>query len=194
MSNESGGKPSLGRLFISNLIISTCTFGGGFVIAGLMKKDYVDKHHWLDEAEMMDYIAIAQSCPGPIAVNTAILSGYHLRGFAGIAVSVAAMILPPMVILSLISLFYSAFASSRLFALLLKGMQAGVAAVILDVVLSLGIKTAKSGVMDIIVMVLAFAACWFLKANATWIILAVLLLGILRVVFRTVRGKAVDKQ
>ena len=194
MKTGSTKAPSLAQLFTSTLTISACTFGGGFVIASLMKKDFVDKHHWMEDSEMMDFVAIAQSCPGAIAVNTAILSGYQMRGVPGIAVAVCATILPPLVILLLVSVFYNAFASSTVLALLLKGMQAGIAAVILDVVLSLGETVIqKGGVVDVAVMILAFAACWFLKLSATWIILTILLFGIVRVLIQNGSKKEASK-
>lgn len=132
------GKGKLMQLFLSTLYISSFTFGGGFVIVTFMKKNFVDQFHWIDEQEMLDLTALAQSSPGAIAVNAAILVGWRVAGLAGMAVAVAGTILPPMVILSVISLFYAAFAANRYVALFLKGMQSGVAAVILDVVWGLG--------------------------------------------------------
>ena len=130
----------LWKLFLSTLYISSFTFGGGFVIVTFMKKKFVDELHWIDEQEMLDMTALAQSSPGAIAVNAAILVGWQVEGLIGMIVAVLGTIIPPMVILSVISVFYNAFATNRYIALLLKGMQAGVAAVILDVVFDLGGK------------------------------------------------------
>ncbi len=71
------------RLFLSTLYISSFTFGGGFVIVTFMKKKFVDELHWIDEQEMLDMTAIAQSSPGAIAVNAAILVGWRVAGFIG---------------------------------------------------------------------------------------------------------------
>lgn len=71
------------KLFISTLYLSAFTFGGGYVIITLMKKKFVDEYHWIDEEEMLDLVAIAQSAPGPIAVNGAIVIGYKLAAFPG---------------------------------------------------------------------------------------------------------------
>ena len=71
------------KLFISTLYLSAFTFGGGYVIITLMKKKFVDEYHWIDEEEMLDLVAIAQSAPGPIAVNGAIVIGYKLAGVPG---------------------------------------------------------------------------------------------------------------
>lgn len=167
------------QLFTSMLYISTFTFGGGFVIVTFMKQRFVDRFHWLDEQEMLDLIAIAQSSPGAIAVNAAILVGWRLAGALGMVVAVIGTILPPMVILSIISLFYAAFAANRYVALFLKGMQAGVAAVILNVVCDLGghVLKNKSWIHDVM-MVAAFAAAFFLDVNVVLIILAAAVVGV----------------
>ena len=171
-------KSILRKLFFSCLYLSTFTFGGGYVIVTLMKKKFVDELHWIDEDEMLDLTAIAQSSPGSIAVNAAILVGWRIGGAAGIAIAVLGTLLPPMLILSIISFFYAAFASNRYVALTLRGMQAGVAAVILDVVCGLGSKVVKEhSVLSIALMLCAFAATFFFKINVVFILLAAALVG-----------------
>lgn len=171
----------LRALFFSTLYISAFTFGGGFVIVTLMKKKFVDQLHWIDEQEMLDMTALAQSSPGAIAVNAAILVGWKVEGLAGMIVSVLGSVLPPLVILSVISFFYTAFASNPYVALVLKGMQAGVAAVILDVVCDLGGKVMESrSVLYIGLMVAAFAANWFFGVNVVVIILVAAAFGVVR--------------
>ena len=170
---------TLRTLFFSMLYISAFTFGGGFVIVTLMKQKFVDKLHWMDESEMLDMTAIAQSSPGAIAVNAAILVGWRMAGFAGMITAVVATILPPMVILTAISYCYEAFAANRYVALVLRGMQAGVAAVILSVVFDLGGKVLKErSVLSIALMVLAFAATFVFGVNVVFIILAAALVGV----------------
>lgn len=178
MQKKSSRARTLLTLFFSMLSISAFTFGGGFVIVTLMKQKFVDKLHWLDETEMLDMTAIAQSSPGAIAVNAAILVGWRTAGFAGMLAAVAGTILPPIVILSVISLFYEAFAANRYVALVLRGMQAGVAAVILSVVVDLGGKVLKQRrALPIVLMALAFAATALLDVNVVFIILAAALVG-----------------
>ena len=172
-------------LFCSMLYISAFTFGGGFVIVTFMKRKFVDKLHWLEEREMLDMTALAQSAPGPIAVNAAIQVGWKISGFAGMLCAVLGTILPPMIILSIISLFYQLFATNRYVALVLKGMQAGVAAVILDVSVGLGLKVCQSGDwIRILVMIIAFVLTFFLKVNVIWIISGAAAVGFLAVSFR----------
>lgn len=172
-------RAKLWPLFLATLYISTFTFGGGFVIVTFMKRKYVDSLKWLSEEEMLDFAALAQTSPGAIAVNAAILVGWRVCGFAGMAVAVLGTILPPMVILSVISLFYAAFAANRWVALALKGMQAGVAAVILDVACGLGAKVAKErSALSLALMAGAFLANFVFDVNVIFIILAAALAGV----------------
>lgn len=192
MNAKSGRAKTLLTLFFNMLYISTFTFGGGFVIVTLMKQKFVDKLHWMDESEMLDMTAIAQSSPGAIAVNAAILVGWRIAGFAGMLTAVVATILPPMVILSAISYCYQAFESNRYVALALKGMQAGVAAVILSVVFDLGGKVVQErSALSILLMILAFLATFAFKVNVVLIILAAAAVGVVSVL--AARGKGAAK-
>lgn len=178
------------QLFFSMLYISAFTFGGGFVIITLMERKFVCELHWIDEQEMLDLAALAQSSPGAIAVNAAILVGWRSAGAAGIAAAVAGTILPPLLILSVVSFFYTAFASNPLIALVLKGMQAGVAAVILDVVCGLGHNVLKErSAVSIILMILAFLAAFFCSINVIYIILATALFGVIREIYHRRKGQ-----
>lgn len=168
------------QLFTSTLYISAITFGGGFVIATFMKKKFVDELHWIDESEMLDLIVLAQSSPGAIAVNTAILVGWQVGGAVAMAVAVLGTILPPMIILTVISFFYAAFAANVYVAAVLKGMQAGVAAVIFDVVWDLAAKIFRQRKpAPVLVMAAAFIATWFFRVNVIYIILGAAVFGML---------------
>lgn len=168
------------KLFAGMFYISTFTFGGGFVIITFMKRKFVEELHWIDEEEMLDFTALAQTAPGAIAVNAAILVGWRTAGLAGMLCAVFGTILPPMIILSVISLFYAAFASNPYVALMLKGMQAGIAAVILDVVVSLGSSVAASGsVRHLCIMASAFIAAFFFHVNVIYILLGAAVFGII---------------
>lgn len=131
VSLSSGAR--LRKLFFETLYLSAFTFGGGYVIVSLLKKKFVDDLHWISEEEMLDLVAIAQSAPGPIAVNGAIVVGYKICGFPGILISVFGAVLPPFAMLSVISLFYNVFRSNFMIHNLLSGMRCGVSAVIMSV-------------------------------------------------------------
>ena len=165
------------KLFISCFYISAFTFGGGFVIVPLIKKRFVDELGWLDESEMTDITAIAQTSPGAIAVNAAILTGYKTGGVPGALIAMIATVLPPMIIISVISFFYDMFSANAVIRAILKGMQAGVAAVICDVAITLGGASTKKNPFYIIIMTAAFTLTFFLDVSAVYIILGCILLA-----------------
>lgn len=179
------------KLFTSTFYLSAFTFGGGYVIIPLMRKKFVEQFHWIEETEMLDLTAIAQSAPGPIAVNASILIGYRLAGFAGAMVSTLGTVLPPLIILSLISLAYTAFQSSLIVKLVLRGMQAGVAAVIADVVISMGGDVLKQKRwLPILIMLGSFAAACFFHVNVMLIIIVCALIGLFATLHDERNGKA----
>lgn len=179
-------------LFQSTFCLSAFTVGGGFVIVPLMKKKFVDELGWIDEDEMLDITAIAQSSPGAIAVNASILIGFRLAGLVGALVTILGTILPPLILLSIISVFYEAFRDNVFFNALMTGMRAGVAAVIVDVVMkmSLGVVKGKDPVA-IITMVAAFIAAYFLKVN---VILIIFICGIIGYLNYMYHKKKADKK
>jgi len=160
------------KLFTSTFSLSAFTFGGGYVIIPLMKKKFVDDLQWIEEDEMLNLIAIAQSSPGVIAVNTSILLGYRVAGILGALITILGTVLPPLITLSVISVFYTAFRDNIAVNAILKGMQAGVAAVIANVVLGLGRNILKKkDIVSLIIMAGSFIAVYILKINVIYIIL-----------------------
>lgn len=153
-------------LFLSTFTLSAFTFGGGYVIVPLMQKRFVNELKWIDEEEMLDLVAIAQSAPGPIAVNTSIIIGYRMAGIRGALLSVVGTSLPPLIIITIVSYFYLAFRDNPIVQAVLFGMQAGVAAVIVNVVIDMvkGITNNKK-ILPILVMIIAFIAAAFTPIN-----------------------------
>ena len=181
-------KKKLWKLFISTLYLSTFTFGGGYVIVTLMKKKFVDEYHWIDEEEMLDLVAIAQSSPGAIAVNGAIVVGYKLAGLPGVLVSILGTILPPFLIISVLSLFYTIFAKNVMVQQLLDGMQCGVAAVIAVVVYDMGKETVSGGnPVSIGIMAAAFVVTYFFNVNVIFVVLACLAIGTARTILHIIK-------
>lgn len=164
-------------LFLSTLQLSAFTFGGGFVIVPLIRRKFVEQLHWIDEQEMLDLTAIAQSSPGAIAVNAAILVGYQIAGVPGALVAICGTVLPPLVIISVISFFYTAFRDNFIVNMVMKGMLAGVAAVICDVALTMAASIVRSRrLLPVLVMAASFVTVRFFNVN---IILIILVCGIL---------------
>ncbi len=175
--------------------MSSFTFGGGFVIIPLMKKRFVDDLEWVNEDEVFDLTTVAQSSPGAVAVNASILLGYRIGGIFGAMVTILGTILPPLLILSVISFFYVAFKENIMINALLKGMQAGVAAVIINVVIDLCKNVLKEkSFIPIATMVSAFVAVFFLNINIAFIILTCAVIGILEFLYLSkkdnTKGKA----
>lgn len=171
-------------LFLSTLKLSACTFGGGFVIIPLMRKKFVEQLKWIDEQEMLDLVAIAQSSPGAIAVNASVIVGYHIAGALGALVAVIGTVLPPLAIISVISMFYRAFRDNVIVGLVMKGMLAGVAAVICDVVINMVIGIIKGKrALPILIMLGSFIATCFFKINIIIIIIFCAIIGVLDMFF-----------
>ncbi len=172
-------------LFLSTRKLSACTFGGGFVIVSLMRKKFVEELKWIEEQEMLDMVAIAQSSPGPIAVNASIIVGYRVAGFYGALLSVLGTIIPPLTIISVISMFYQAFRDNTIVNMAMAGMLAGVAAVLCDVVITMirGVIKQKR-LLPVLVMIGAFLSAHFLKVNIIVIILVCGVIGALDTLYR----------
>ena len=183
-------KEKFKQLFLSTFQLSACTFGGGFVIIPLMRKKFVEKLGWIEEQEMMDLAAIAQSSPGAIAVNASILVGYHLAGIPGALVAVVGTVLPPLIIISIISMFYVAFRSNAIVSMAMTAMLAGVAAVICDVVITLGKSIfEKKRILPVAVLAATFVAVQFFDANIILVILACGLIGAVDTLIQQKKGK-----
>lgn len=184
---ETDKRPGLERtftnyltLFLSTLYLSAFTFGGGYVIVPLMKKRFADKLGWLTEEEMLDITAIAQASPGAMAVNASILIGWRLLGALGAALSVLGTILPPLIVLSAVSAFYAAFRDNLVIAAALKGMMAGVCAVVFDVAITMTQRLSRGRkVLPAVILIAAFTAAAIFKVNAIYIILFCGVLGAL---------------
>lgn len=196
MENEKTARDKraiLKKLFFSTLYLSTFTFGGGYVIVSLLKTKFVDELHRIDENEMLDLIAIAQSSPGAIAVNGAIVVGYKLAGMPGIFCAILGAILPPFVIITAISAFYTAFKENFFIQNMLSGMRAGVGAVIISVVYDMGRGVAKlRSPILIMIMIAAFLANYYFKINVILIILLTALIGAIRTVVSAKKEAASD--
>ena len=184
----------LWTLFKSMFVLSACTFGGGFVIVSLMKKRYVEELKWLDEDERLDVTAITQSCPGPLPVNASVIIGYRMAGVVGSLTAILGTIIPPMVIISIISLFYNQFRTNPYIATALQVMRAGVAAVIFDVVINLAGNVLKTKrILYIAMMVIAFVATYFLDVSAMGVIIVCLCIGLIDLAFTMGKKGRLDR-
>ncbi len=183
-------KKSLWNLFKTMFTLSCCAFGGGYVVISLMKKKFVEDLQWLQEEEMLDITAITQSCPGPLLVNAATVIGYRVGGAKGAATAILASILPPLVIIGIISVFYTQFRTNPYISIALQVMRAGVAAVIVDVVWNLAKNICKTRrLLYIAMMVVGFACTAVFGISGMLVIFACLGIGILELLIALYRER-----
>lgn len=177
------------KLFYTMLTISAFTFGGGFVIISMIKKKFVEELKWLEEEEMLDLAAIAQSSPGALAVNTSIIVGYRVKKFYGALVSVIGTALPPLVIITMISIFYEQFKNNEIIAIALLVMRTGVAAVIFDVVINLASNIFKTrSVLNILLLFATFLASTFFGVSAITIIIVCIIIALISFLIKSKKG------
>ena len=112
--------------------IGLFTFGGGYAMIGLITDTCVNRKHWIDDEEMMNVTVIAESTPGPIAINCATYVGYKMAGFAGAAVATLGIVLPSFCVIYVISSFLDGFLEYPLIAKAFQGIKVGVGVLILD--------------------------------------------------------------
>lgn len=111
-------------LFFTMMKIGLFTFGGGYAMLALLENEFVSKRGWMEKEEFLDMVAIAESTPGPIAINSATYIGYKMAGVFGSAAATVGVCIPSFVIIYLISLFFDAFLSFTLVAAAFRGIQA----------------------------------------------------------------------
>jgi chromate transporter len=181
---EQKGRPEVNlrfylKLFWTTFTLSLFTFGGGFVIISLMRKKMVVELGWINDEEMLDFVTIAQSSPGPIAVNGSLMVGYHLARVPGALVAAFGTVLPPMIVLTLVSLVYQAVATNQVIAAAFSGMRAVVAAIVLQVTWALFKPLAqKKRLLPIVLFIASFVALFVLRFNIMVVMIAIILFSV----------------
>lgn len=168
-------------LFKSMFTTSAFTLGGGLVFLPILKEKFVDKLGWVEEDEIYDMFAIVQSVPGIIAINVSLLLGKRVAGNKGMIISMIGMILPPFIILYIISYFYNLFIANPIITNLLFALQACVAALIISVALSMFNTILKEDKMyNIVLFSIVFILIFFFEINIFYIIITTLCLALIR--------------
>ena len=159
-------------LFGINFFISAFTFGGWYIVIPMIKKYFVDRKQLFNNEELIDMAAIAQSSPGAIAINLTVLAGYKAVGMIGAVISCIAAVFPPLIILGIISVYYLMFKDNQVISSVLKGMEAGVGALIVDIVLDMSraVFREKQKIMSLIIPA-TFIASFVFCINVIFIIL-----------------------
>lgn len=186
---------TLTKLFTSSFGISLFIIGGGYVAIPMLQRKFVDELHWIEKEEMSDLVAIAQAAPGAIAVNSALSVGYRVAGVPGAICTLLGTVAPPLIIISIIQVFYKAFIANPVVAAVFQGMNAAVAAIMVDVVVKMG-KDAHKGLarFGLPLMAAAFVLTFLLRVNPAYIVLAGIVAGLAPAGIRAVRNrKAKDR-
>ena len=131
---------SLGTLFFTFFKIGLFTFGGGYAMIALLEEEFIQRRRWLDKDEFLDMTAIAESTPGPVAINSATYLGYKLAGVPGAATATVAVCLPSFLIIYAISLFFEQFTQLTVIANAFKGIQVCV----IYLIFSAGVRMLKA--------------------------------------------------
>ncbi len=166
---------SLTTIFVSFLKIGMFTFGGGYAMLPLIEQELITKRRWIEQKEFLDLLTLAQSVPGPIAVNTSVFVGYKVRGLRGAAAALLGTVTPSFVIILVIAVFFADIRHNPVVDAAFKGMRPAVVALIIGPVLSL----ARGMHWSMLVVIAASAlAIWWLDWSPIWILAAAAALGI----------------
>ncbi|MDY3979751.1 MAG: chromate transporter [Tidjanibacter sp.] len=165
----------MSTLFWSFLKIGAFTFGGGFAMIPLIEREMIDRRGWLSKDEFLNQLSLAQSVPGPIALNTAVFVGYKVCGVKGALASVAGVVLPSFVIILLIAVFFTDFRDNPTVDAAFKGMRPAVVALIAAPLINLakGLQWWK-----LLLAIGAAVVVWLLGVSPVWFILAGAAVGI----------------
>lgn len=180
-------------LFLSYFKIGLFTFGGGYAMIALIEREFVVRKKWINEVELYEIIAIAESTPGPIAINCATFVGYKILGFVGSFLATLAVCIPSFAVIYLISIFYDAFMKLTAVAYAFEGIKVGISIMITTAGLNM-IKKGKKNAFAAGVFLLSFAAAtcidiFSLDFSTVYLILSGAALGIILQIIRDIVAK-----
>lgn len=171
--------PKMLSLFFTFLKIGLFTFGGGYAMIPLIQRETVDNKKWINDEDMLEIIAIAESTPGPIAINAATFIGYRVGGFFGALAATVGVVLPSFVIITAISFVLAAFQNVVWIRYAFNGIRAGVLALIVKALWSM-YKQSPNGIFAYLIMLGAFVVTAFLPVNVIFMILFCAAAGIVQ--------------
>lgn len=164
------------KLFAIFFKIGAFTFGGGYAMIPIIERETAEKRDWINKDELIDIIAVSESTPGPIAINSATFIGYRKAGLPGSICATLGVVLPSFIIILLISTFLSQFANYKGVIYAFNGIRAGVLALIVKALWSMAQKFPKD-IPSIVIALLAFIFAAFTEINILFIIIGCALLG-----------------
>lgn len=165
------------KLFLSFFKIGLFTFGGGYAMIPLIQKEVVENKKWITEDDVLEIVAIAESTPGPIAINSATFVGYRTAGFFGAFFATFGVVLPSFVIIFTISFVLKQFQDVKFIQYAFWGIRAGVLALIVKALWGMFNKCPK-GIISFIIMALSFVIVAFVNINPIYVIIACAIIGL----------------
>ena len=178
----------LWALFTTFFKIGAFTFGGGYAMIPLIQKESVEKHHWITDDDILEIIAIAESTPGPIAINSATFVGYRAASVLGASCATIGVVLPSFCIILAISYVLQQFQELKAVQYAFNGIRAGVLALLFKALWSMYQKSPK-GWVSYVVMAGAFVLTAFLKINVLYVIVGCAVFGLLTALAAERRAK-----
>lgn len=175
------------QLFITFIKIGAFTFGGGYAMVPLIQRDTVEKKKWINDDDILEIVAIAESTPGPIAVNSATFVGYKTAGVLGAAAATIGVVLPSFTIIYFISFVIDKFENNTAVKYAFSGIRAGMLALIIKALWTMSKKSAKN-IISFIITAFAFIFA-ALNINVIYIILACAVTGIVSSLIMSGREK-----
>ena len=170
MGKKRVGFKELITLFLTFFKIGAFTFGGGYAMIPLIRREAVEKHAWISGDDVLEIIAVAESTPGPIAINAATFVGVRVAGVPGAVCATLGVVLPSLVIISVISVFLKEFSQIKAVEYAFKGIRIGVLALILGALVSM-VKSALKSVFAVVLAVFAFILVAIFDFSAILVIL-----------------------
>lgn len=177
--NKPQAAPSCSNLFRTFFKIGSFTFGGGFAMIPIIQRECVDNHCWMSNEEFMDMIAVTQSAPGPVAVNSAVFAGYKLAGLGGALSALLGTVLPSFSVILAFAVFFSTQADKNVMQSFFQGVRPAVVGLILGAGLVMGKKSIKVS-LDLLIALTALILLIFAHIHPILLIIAGSLIGIAR--------------
>ncbi len=165
------------QLFGTFLKIGAFTFGGGYAMIPLIQKEIVEKRNWITDDDILEIVAIAESTPGPIAINAATFVGFRICGFFGALFATLGVVIPSFFIILCISFILKEFQSTKAVQYAFNGIRAGVLALIIKALWSMYKKCPKN-IISYIIMTAAFVITAFFNVDVLIVIIGCAILGL----------------
>lgn len=163
-------------MFGSFFKIGLFTFGGGYAMVPIIQREVIDRRGWIDREEFIELLTLAQSAPGPIALNTSVFVGYKMRGYAGALAALLGVVVPAFTVILIVAIYVAQFRENIYVNAAFKGMRPAVVALIVAPVISL---SKGMGAWKYLIAALTAAVVWYGGLSPIWLIVVAAVAGVL---------------